>query len=107
MKFDILVILFYIFFCGMGAWLGATIGLALASVICFTLDITTSTIFIVWSCILLLGLLGLFLGLGPAYAVHLLYQFLFDHLLPTIFTVDLRKPQQQDLSTPKTRSTVH
>ncbi len=95
MKFDILVILFYIFFCGMGAWLGAAIGLSLAAFICFALDIAASnTALITWPCILLFCLLGLFLGLGPAYAVHLLYQFLFDHLLPTIFTVDLRKPQK-------------
>ena len=87
MKFDVLIILFYIFFCGLGAWIGTAVGLSLTAVICFTLNIA----FIVWPCILIFGLLGLFIGFGPAYAIHLIYQFIFDNLLPTLFTVDFNK----------------
>ena len=97
MKFDILVILFYIFFCGMGAWIGAAVGLSSAAIVCYALGIAEANIaFIVWPCVLFFGLLGLFIGLGPAYAVHLIYQFIFDHLLPTLFTVDFHKEQKQD-----------
>lgn len=93
MKFDILVILFYIFFCGMGAWIGAAVGLSSAAIVCYALGIAEANIaFIVWPCVLFFGLLGL----GPAYAVHLIYQFIFDHLLPTLFTVDFHKEQKQD-----------
>lgn len=93
MKFDILVILFYIFFCGLGAYIGAAVGLSLTAVICFTLDIAETT-FIVWPCILIFGMLGLFIGFGPAYAIHLIYQFIFDDLLPTLFTVDFNKTKK-------------
>ncbi|WP_462371914.1 hypothetical protein [Phascolarctobacterium succinatutens] len=97
MKFDILVILFYIFFCGMGAWIGAAVGLSSAAIVCYALGIAEANIaFIVWPCVLFFCLLGLFIGLGPAYAVHLIYQFIFDHLLPTLFTVDFHKEQKQD-----------
>ena len=95
MKFDILVILFYIFFCGLGAYIGAAVVLSLTAVICFTLDIAeANTTFIVWPCILIFGLLGLFIGFGPAYAIHLIYQFIFDDLLPTLFTVDFNKTKK-------------
>ena len=90
MKFDILVILFYIFFCGLGAYIGATVGFSLTAVICFTLDIAeANTAFIVWPYILIFGLLGLFIGFGPAYAIHLIYD-----LLPTLFTVDFNKTKK-------------
>jgi len=95
MKFDILVILFYIFFCGLGAYIGAAVGFSLTAVICFTLDIAeANTAFIVWPCILIFGLLGLFIGFGPAYAIHLIYQFIFDDLLPTLFTIDFNKTKK-------------
>ena len=87
MKFDILVILFYIFFCGMGACIGAAVGLSLSAIVCYTLGIAEANIaFIVWSCVLFLGLLGLFIGLVPAYAVHLIYQFILAHCIMKLHT---------------------
>ena len=100
MKFDVLIILFYIFFCGLGSgrWKpdrDAAVGLSLTAVICFTLNIAEANIaFIVWPCILIFSLLGLFIGFGPAYAIHLIYQFIFDNLLPTLFTVDFNKTKK-------------
>ena len=95
MKFDILVILFYIFFCGMGACIGAAVGLSSAAIVSYALGIAEANIaFIVWPCILIFGLLGLFIGFGPAYAIHLIYQFIFDNLLPTLFTVDFNKTKK-------------
>lgn len=96
MKFDVLIILFYIFFCGLGAFFGASIGLGLSAAICFTLEIAAdNTIFVVWPCVLALGGLGLFIGLAPAFACHLIYQFVFDNLLPTLFTFDFRTFHRQ------------